>query len=72
MVECESRIEDLQDAKDELVKLSCLPCSAIIVGLGEGDFDYLEEELGDTLLRDRQGRMITREFVQCVRYNNFR
>ena len=48
--------------------------SIILVGMGKGDFSYLDDELSsaDNMIRDRHGRIITRDFVQCATYNNLK
>jgi hypothetical protein len=72
LIDTETSIVDLQDAKDELVLLSNLPVSIILAGIGKHDFSYLEDEFNstDTIIRDRHGKVISRDFVQCVSYNN--
>jgi hypothetical protein len=74
LIDTETPITDLQDAKDELVLLSDLPVSIILAGIGKKDFSYIEDEFNstETIIRDRHGNIITRDFVQCASYNNFR
>ena len=46
-----------------------MPCSVIIVGVGEADFGAMEELDGDDgLLRDLRGRVVARDLVQFVTY----
>jgi hypothetical protein len=50
--------------KEIMVELSCLPCSVIIVGVGDADFSAMEELDGDGgLLRDGRGRAVERDLV---------
>jgi hypothetical protein len=52
--------------------LSDLPVSLIVVGMGNGDLDYLDKEINsrENIIRDRHGKIITRDFIQCASYNN--
>jgi copine 1/2/3 len=46
-------ISDFPSTKSEIVELSSLPCSIIIVGVGAADFSAMEELDGDGgVLRD--------------------
>ena len=55
--------------KELMVDLSCLPCSVIIVGVGDADFSAMEELDGDGgLLRDNRGRAVERDLVQFVTF----
>ena len=50
-----------------------LPTSIIIVGVGNGAFDIMEElDDDDCQLRDSQGRKTTRDLVQFVEFKKFR
>jgi hypothetical protein len=40
-------IHDMQPVKDLIVKAAGLPCSIIIVGIGNADFSMMEELDGD-------------------------
>ena len=47
-----------------MVDLSSMPCSVIIVGVGDANFDAMEELDGDDgLLRDNRGRAVARDLV---------
>ena len=62
-------IHDVQRTKQLLVRLSVLPCSIIIVGIGNADFSAMEEldgELG--ILRDDLGTRCARDLVQFIEY----
>ena len=46
-----------------------MPCSVIIVGVGNADFGAMEELDGDGgLLRDNRGRAVSRDLVQFVTF----
>ena len=50
--------------KELMVDLSIMPCSVIIVGVGNADFSAMEELDGDGgLLRDNRGRHVERDLV---------
>ena len=56
--------------KELLVELSNMPCSIIIVGVGNADFGAMEELDGDGgLLTDGHGRKVSRDLVQFVVFN---
>ena len=57
-------IHDMPQTKQLMVDLSQMPCSVIIVGVGEADFGAMEELDGDDgLLRDLRGRVVARDLV---------
>ena len=59
----------MPQTKQILVKLSQLPASVIIIGVGNADFDAMEELDGDGgLLRDDYGNVCKRDIVQFVEY----
>ena len=50
--------------KSLIVDLSSMPCSVIIIGVGNADFSSMEELDGDGgKLRDNRGRTISRDIV---------
>lgn len=56
--------------KELIVQLSELPCSIIIVGVGNADFTAMEELDGDDgVLRDSTGRRCLRDIVQFVEFS---
>ena len=60
----------MPDTKKQIVKLSGLPASIIIVGVGNANFDSMEELDGDGgLLRDGSGNECERDIVQFVEFN---
>jgi hypothetical protein len=61
-------ITDMPQTKDEIVALSELPCSIIIIGVGGADFTKMEELDGDDgVLRGRSGP-VKRDIVQFVEF----
>ena len=62
-------IHDMPKTKDLIVKLSDLPCSVIIVGVGDAEFDAMEELDGDDgVLRNSRGSAVSRDIVQFVEF----
>ena len=54
----------MPETKKQIVKLSELPASIIIVGVGNANFDSMEELDGDGgLLRDNNGNECHRDIV---------
>ena len=65
-------ITDMEQTKTAIVDASTLAMSIIIVGVGEGDFDEMEELDGDTVrVTDSTGRVASRDIVQFVQMRNF-
>lgn len=63
-------INDMPATKSAIVELSALPCSIIIVGVGNADFSQMEELDGDDgVLRDNYGKAVQRDIVQFVEFN---
>jgi len=57
-------IHDMPQTKWQLVRLSQLPVSVIIIGVGDAEFDAMEELDGDGgLLRDDNGNVCQRDIV---------
>jgi hypothetical protein len=64
-------ISDFKQTKDEIVQLSFLPCSIIIVGVGGANFDAMEELDGDDgVLRNSSRQPAARDTVQFVEFRN--
>lgn len=60
----DGQICDMPLTKAAIVDLSSLPCSIIIVGVGNADFSSMDELDGDgALLRDDRGRACARDIV---------
>jgi hypothetical protein len=65
-------ITDMPQTKKDIVNASNLPLSIIIVGVGNADFDAMDELDGDTVrLIAPDGRMAARDIVQFVPFRNF-
>jgi len=65
-------ITDMPQTKKAIVDASNLPLSIIIVGVGNADFDAMDELDGDTVrLTAPDGRMAARDIVQFVPFRNF-
>jgi hypothetical protein len=65
-------LHDYQETKNVLVKMSKLPVSIIIVGLGDADFKNLEVLDADKdVLCNAHGEPAIRDIVQFVEYKNF-
>ena len=63
-------INDMPETIRLIVKLSALPVSIIIVGVGNADFSQMEALDGDgQVLRDDRGRPCLRDIVQFVKFN---
>lgn len=57
-------IMDMPETKATIVELSHLPCSVIIIGVGDADFTQMHELDGDEgVLRDAQGRACLHDIV---------
>jgi hypothetical protein len=64
-------IHDMSAVKDLIVGLAGLPCSIIIVGIGNADFSMMDELDGDhEVITDSSGNRIKRDIVQFVRLND--
>jgi hypothetical protein len=63
-------IHDMPRTKDLIYELAELPCSIIIVGVGNADFTAMEELDGDDgPLRNERGQAVARDIVQFVEFN---
>ena len=61
----------MPQTKRLMVQLSGLPCSIIIIGVGNADFSQMQDLDGDDgILRDDTGRGVDRDIVQFVQFNN--
>lgn len=62
-------IHDMPATKELIVKASALPCSVIIVGVGNADFAQMDALDADgTLLKAPSGAIAKRDCVQFVEY----
>lgn len=65
-------ITDMQDTIDAIVAADDAPLSIVIIGIGNADFNSMEQLDGDNgKLRDRRGRVSRRDLVQFVPFNQF-
>ena len=66
-------IHDMKETVRLIVEASNYPCSIVIVGVGEGDFeqmDYLDSD--EKLLKDDKKRKCKRDIVQFVELSKAR
>jgi len=65
----DGEIHDMPETKRLIVEASKLPCSIIIVGVGNEEFDKMEElDADEKILRDDKGRAAKRDIVQFVKF----
>ena len=65
----DGEIHDLVETKRMIVEASHYPCSVIIVGVGQEDFEKMVElDSDDRLLRDDRNNIAKRDIVQFVRF----
>uniref|UniRef100_A0A914Y8A0 Copine-3 n=1 Tax=Panagrolaimus superbus TaxID=310955 RepID=A0A914Y8A0_9BILA len=64
-------ISDMQQTKNAIVMASTLPLSIIIVGVGDADFDKMDELDSDDQLLTANGRTAKRDIVQFVPFRKF-
>ena len=64
---------DMESTIEQLVSLSGMPFSAVVIGVGDGDFEKMEVLDADgEVLKDQQGVEATRDIVQLVQYSDFK
>jgi hypothetical protein len=64
---------DMEITKSLMVDLSRLPFSAVVVGVGDSEFEDMEILDADTAgLTDKHAREATRDIVQLVKYTDFK
>lgn len=64
---------DMAETKRQLVELSRMPFSAVVVGVGDGNFQDMQVLDADAeVLTDPEGNQAVRDIVQLVEYENFR
>ena len=59
-------IHDMHETIDDIIDLSNMPCSVIIVGVGTADFSSMEELDGDGGRLRGAGKTAARDIVQFV------
>ena len=63
---------DMEETKRQLVSLSGMPFSGVIIGVGDGDFEQMEILDADgEVLADSEGNKAIRDVVQLVEYDSF-
>ena len=63
---------DMEETTRLLVSLSGMPFSAVVIGVGDSDFEQMEILDADgEVLQDREGRKAIRDIVQLVQYGDF-
>ena len=64
---------DMEETTRLLVSLSKMPFSAVVIGLGDGDFTLMEILDADgEVLRDPENNIAIRDIVQLVQYRAFK
>mmetsp|Transcript_6959 Transcript_6959/g.9155 ORF Transcript_6959/g.9155 Transcript_6959/m.9155 type:complete len:98 (+) Transcript_6959:513-806(+) len=65
----DGEIFDMEQTVELIIECSRLPCSIVIVGVGNEEFEKMEILDGDDgVLRDGRGRAAGRDVVQFVRF----
>ncbi|XP_063715265.1 copine-9-like isoform X2 [Symsagittifera roscoffensis] len=67
----DGEITDMENTKHAIVQASSLPLSIIIVGVGNAQFDAMDELDGDDVRLSSRGRYAERDIVQFVPLRNF-
>ena len=64
---------DMEETSRLLVSLSGMPFSAVVIGVGDGDFAKMEVLDADgEVLADKEGNEAIRDIVQLVQYDDFK
>ena len=64
---------DMDETSRLLVSLSGMPFSAVVIGVGDGDFEKMEVlDADDEVLTDKEGNEAIRDIVQLVQYDEFK
>ena len=64
---------DMEETSRLLVSLSGMPFSAVVIGVGESDFEQMEILDADgEILKDKDGNEAIRDIVQLVQYKDFK
>jgi len=61
----DGEITDMEATINQIKKVSILPMSIIIVGVGTGTFEMMKE------LDDDEGKLFTRDCVQFVKFHDY-
>ena len=63
----------MEDTSRLLVSLSAMPFSAVVIGVGDSDFEKMEILDADgEVLTDKEGNEAIRDIVQLVQYSQFK
>lgn len=63
----------MEETKKLLVSLSGMPFSAVVIGVGDGEFDQMEILDADgEILKDADNNEAIRDIVQLVQYGDFK
>ena len=63
---------DMEETTRLLVSLSSMPFSAVVIGVGDSDFEQMEILDADgEVLKDVKGNKAIRDIVQLVQYGDF-
>lgn len=69
----DGEIHDKSLVIDKIIECCTLPISIIIVGIGNGSFEIMDElDDDDCQLVDSHGRRTTRDLVQFVEFSKFK
>ena len=64
-------VDDLQETKDIIVAASKLPVSIIIIGVGEHDFEMMDElDVEKNSIEDSNGNSIWRDIIHFVKFRD--
>merc|ERR1719433_1234808 len=73
MIVTDGVITDMQKTIDAIVNAGDKPLSIIIVGVGNADFENMDIlDADDPPLRSSRGKLMPRDIVQFVPYNQFK
>jgi len=64
-------ITDMEATKNAIVRASSLPLSIIIVGVGDADFEAMDELDGDDVRLESRGKKAVRDIVQFVPFMDY-
>jgi hypothetical protein len=65
----DGNIHDMKETKELIIQASKLPCSIIIVGVGNSDFDQMIDlDSDENLLKDHKNNFASRDIVQFVKF----
>ena len=63
----------MPETKKQLVELSTMPFSSVVVGVGDGSFEDMEIlDADDEVLKNTEGKEALRDIVQLVKYNEYK